>query len=206
VTFLDRCYKTWLKRKAVILMRTLEIERLLRDDYDRTVPDSQISEGSTKSTPAVKLAKLRKKLRENGERLPHIQGYWLDQCSLPEGLKGSPKLYQSATVLMGSTALSADQLGEKVWGRPAKSNVENAVSRLIHDWDVPIVKISFHGIRTELCDSNRQLSAVHASTATAQPGAPAEPHKALKLENARREELVENMHHLRALRLEHNST
>jgi hypothetical protein len=66
-----------------------------------------------------------------------------------------------------STAPSNDQLSEAVWHRPAKSNVENAVSRLIHDWGVPIVKISFHEIRTELRD--QQPTAIHASTATAQP-------------------------------------
>jgi hypothetical protein len=76
-------------------MKQRKIADLLRDDYDHTVPDSQISEGSTKSTTAVKLHRLRKELRENGERLPHIQGYWLDERPLPEGLKDSPKLYSS---------------------------------------------------------------------------------------------------------------
>jgi hypothetical protein len=169
VTFLGRRYKTWLKRKNRDSTMSQKIERLLRNDD--AVPDEQIFEGNTTSTPAVKLTRLRKKLaREGNDTIPHIQGYRLDECELPAGLERAPKLFQLATTLNGSTAQSIDQLSEKVWGRLAANNVTNGISQLRHEpWSLNIVSTGYHGIRANLCDCDRQPSATHASTATAQP-------------------------------------
>jgi hypothetical protein len=150
-------------------MSQWKIEHLLRSDD--AVPDGEIFEGSTTSTPAVKLNRLRKKFaREGNNTIKHIQCYRLDWGPLPEGLKDKPVLYRFATTLIGSTAQSIDQLSENVWGAPAVSNVTNAVSQLRHEpWNLNIVSTGYHGIRTELCDRDRQPSAIPASTATAQP-------------------------------------
>jgi hypothetical protein len=182
-----------------------KIEHLLRSED--AVPEHEIFEGSTTSASAVKLHRLRKKFASEGLTIKYIQAYRLAWCPLPEGLKDYPVKYRFVTTLMGSSAFSIDRLSEEVWEHPAESNVTNMVSQLTHEpWNFPIVSTGYYGIRSEPRGRDRQPSTISASSATAQPGPPAEPHKALKLENARREELVGNMHRLRALRLEHNST
>jgi hypothetical protein len=148
-------------------MLTWKIERLLRSDD--TVPDGQIFEGSTTSTPAVKLTRLRKKFAGEGgnSTIKHVQCYRLDSVPVPEGLEKFSVLYRLFTTLNGSTAQSIDQLSEKVWGRPAESNVTNGISQLRHDWSLKdnIVSTGYHGIRTEPYDRYRQPSTVPASAA-----------------------------------------
>jgi hypothetical protein len=127
-------------------MRQQDMERLLRSD-DGAVPDHLLFEGSTTSTPAVKLSRLKKKFeREGNHTIVGVQCYRLDRRELPESLKGAPVLYAAATTLNESTALSKDQLATKVWG--ARGGSENDVWNVVHclrdDWDLPILSTGYH--------------------------------------------------------------
>jgi hypothetical protein len=190
--------------------------RLLRDND--AVPDGQLLGESTKSTQKTKLTELRKELaRKQGntvEKIKHEQGYRLDEgCPVPEGLEKEPTLYQYFNELLGSTALSAAQWAQAVYPgknlteEMAKSRTANAASRLRHDYGLStrLHSTGFHAIRTESRDP-QPPAIFQASAAMAQPGAPAEPDHVITRENKRREELVENMHRLKALRLNHSST
>jgi hypothetical protein len=126
-------------------MRQEDMKRLLWPGLP--IPEGQLFEGSTKSTPAVKLNRLKKELeRKTDYTLVRRQCYWLPQCELPEGLKNSsPVLYAFATAINGSTAQSIDQLSARVWGAhgATENNVQNDVYRLRHDYGLNVVSTGY---------------------------------------------------------------
>jgi hypothetical protein len=130
-------------------VRQSDIAKILQSDG--AVPDGQIFDGSTTSTPAVQLSRLKKKFEREGENtIARLQCYRLDQCELPAGLERSPVLFRFATVLNGSTALSKDRLAEQVWPSGASDNdVWNAVDRLRDDWDLNVVSTGYRQIRVK---------------------------------------------------------
>lgn len=129
-------------------MRQSEMLGILRSDG--AVPDEQLFGASTCSTPHVQLTRLKKKLeREGNNTVVRLQCYRLPPCKLPEGLNRCPVLFQFATALNGSTALSIDQIGERVWSGPngcSDYDVTNAVDRCRDDWDLNIISTGYHQI------------------------------------------------------------
>ena len=136
-------------------MRQEDMKRLLWPGLP--IPEGQLFEGSTKSTPAVKLNRLKKELeRKTDYTLVRRQCYWLPQCELPEGLKNSsPVLYAFATAINGSTAQSIDQLLEKVWNYDgSNSDVTSGIYRLRHNFGLSahLHSTGYYGIKVRRCD------------------------------------------------------
>jgi hypothetical protein len=124
-------------------VRQSDIEKVL--ESGEPVPDEQIFGSSTRSTPHVQLARAKKKFeREGNNTVVRLQCYRLPQCELPEGLEDSPVLYQFATVLNDSTALSKNQLAERVWPYAGDTDVWNAVYRLCNGWDLGVISTGYH--------------------------------------------------------------
>jgi biotin operon repressor len=131
-------------------MRQSDMERLLRSGG--AVPDGQIFGASTRSTAHVQLGRVKRKIeRESGNTIERLQCYRLEQCTLPTGLEHSPVLSRLATTLLGSTALSKEQLMEQVWPYGGSdTDLWNGIHRLRDDWGLNVVSTGYHqvGIKT----------------------------------------------------------
>jgi biotin operon repressor len=124
------------------MMRQRDIDGILRSG--EAVPGGQVFAGSTTSTRAVQLSRVKKRIEREGNTVRRVQCYRLPQCELPAGLERSPVLFQLASALAGSTALSVDQLAERVWSHGASDNdVWNAVDRL-RDWGLNVVSTGYY--------------------------------------------------------------
>jgi hypothetical protein len=180
-------------------MRQSGFTTILRSDS--AVPGSQLFGDSTKSTPHVQLSREKKKIeRESENTYGRVQCYRLDPVPVPEGLEKCPALYPLFTALNGSTAQSRDQLLEKAWGSGGTINdVTNGIYRLRHNWGLS-AHLHSTGYYEEKINSGQRPSAIHASTATAQPE-DSPTRNALELEAERHEATLQNMHRLRELRL-----
>jgi hypothetical protein len=132
--------------------RQSDIEKTLRSG--EAVPDGEIFGDSTRSTPHVQLNRIKKKFETEGDNtVVRLQCYRLDQCRLPAGLKRSPVLYRFATTLKNSTALSKDQLAERVWPYGAgDTDVWNAVDRLRDDWSLNVVSTGYRQMVIKISD------------------------------------------------------
>jgi hypothetical protein len=134
-------------------MRQSDIERIL--DPGEPVPDGEIFGNSTKSTPRVKLGRVKAKYERGGPyTVDRLQCYAL-RCELPAELeRRCPVLFKFASALNSSTSLSVDQLASstKIWpDAVGDSSVWNAVSRLEDPpWNLNIVSTGYRQKRLKV--------------------------------------------------------